>query len=514
MMTIEEDQEFINATELRDLWGGKNGDQKYTEFEEAIQRCKRDYEKASPAEQYQHAIAEMLTAIHHYVWVGDLKGFFARKLRTIYIRNVERDMEARIHSYYYFDKKTPNKTDVENIKAIVRANRHFPITDFDADRTKIHFKNTVLDLTTFECDKLDDDLSFIEIPHEYHPECSYFPHKFVQFLNLLISKSKDPQTMLDTIWSIIGYSLSKNINMQKAFIFTSKKGGTFKSALINIINALVGKDNTSKISLAQLAEDRFAKSSLCGKQLNYFTDLDKRMQIRNIGVIKDMITDEELPYEEKFMTPTKCLNITKHLYSCNGLPFVSSNYMDEAFARRWVIIDFEQIVPEDKQIKDWELINIINDEDEMEGILVLAVDALRMLYEEGSFISAPAAVIMDRWRMETDIIYKFVKTQCWLQKCVDKDLHETDVFQVQSDLFGAFTDFQESEGNIFDISQKNFTSELQKMGYLVKQKHIDNKHQKAYIGIHAKNCGSSCNDCPCYSERISKKIQDSQSKII
>ena len=274
----------------------------------------------------------------------------------------------------------------------------------------------------------------------------------------------------------MGYCMQHGIGHQKAFIITSREPRTGKSTFINILTALVGLGNCSKVRLDEIADKQYARAPMAHKLVNYFTDLPTYIQVKNIGIVKDLISDHEFVYEAKYMPHRKHKNILKNIFSCNGLPWVKN--MDEAFARRFLIIRFDRTI--ENPVEDWEFKNIITDPDEMEGVANFAVRALKQMRELGGFRGASGAEVLEEWRMETDIVFKFVKKCC----TVDRDAH-----QKQGDLYNKFIEYQDGQSDTTDIQQITFTKRLKKMGFIVKQKwELDPDGQretkyKAYQGL-------------------------------
>ncbi len=472
---------------------GSDGKTCLSDFEEAKSIAKDIYKHANQDDQYAHAVAHMLTHHHDFIWVGDEKGYFARKEGYIYKSEVELDLEQVVRKYYGEDGKCPGEY-IGTIKSIVKADKHFNLKEFDKDRDLIFFKNGIFNIRTWDWNNDTDEKAFIEIPWEYDENAS-LPMKFLDYLDLLWGD--DCQTK-NTICEWIGYCLTKRIDMQKAMMFTSKEGATFKSSMTNIIDACVGHENTAKTPLAKWSEEKHGKSNFGGKLLNYFSDLPKRFPLKNVGVIKDGITDDEMDIEIKFQTPTKIKNILKQLYSCNGLPLLSLDDLDMAFCRRWIIIYFFPRILGINVVKDWEFINIINDEEEMRKIICYCMMSLRELYKRGYFLGQSWEDIQSVWRNETSIIYRFVEKQCYRGKCNA----DVECFQVQPALYNEFVEFQQDEANMEKITQQKFTAELKMMGITVMQKKIGGTHVRVYTKIHSKCANMDhCDKCPCFTAK-------------
>ncbi len=432
-------------------------------------------------------IAQFIIEDHNYNWIGDEKGYWVKYMEGKYHSGVSLALDKIVRLYFAALDFEITIQMLKEIKAEIRERRQCYIDDFDGEDCikHINFKNGLLNLETWELEPhTSDPKRMIQIPHLYNSKANCA--NFTDFLNMIFSELEDPLQAKIDLAQITGYCLTLDISMRKAFIITCVQGKTGKSSFLNILINLLGTDNVSKIRFDRIANpnDRFAKSGMAHKLLNYYSDLPKKA-VKDTGILKDSITDSEFVYEEKFgASNLKQYNIIKQIYACNGLPYVSPEALDDAFCGRWKIFDFNHVI--ENPIGGWEYKNVINDKEEMEGIIAWAIIGLQFLYDEGCFHSATAEEIRDRWRMETDIIYQFVKKAC----CKEDD---SDYWMKQSDLYQYFLYFQQLEGNTSNIAQNTFTKGLNQLGYTVKQKRVGVwsaqkeeeivKHVKVYSGI-------------------------------
>ena len=94
---------------------------------------------------------------------------------------------------------------------------------------------------------------------------------FDAFLDKIVSK-EDKEENLTLIWEVVAYILIHGNPLQKAILFYGP-GSNGKSTFINIMEALVGKNNCSNITLSQMSRV-FEPAELLGKQLNTVGDLN------------------------------------------------------------------------------------------------------------------------------------------------------------------------------------------------------------------------------------------------
>ncbi len=405
-------------------------------------------------------ISDYLTSLD-FMFLGDEKGTVIRYVEGVWIKNNVKALEKEIRNLL---RRVGISYTISNIRE-VRAD--FQICSatkpeiFEVEKDYINFKNGLYNIKTFQLEPHRKDYySFIQSNYNYNEnsKCEIFDKFLME--RMINNKSQDIQT----IWEIMGYCMQKGIGMRKAFIFVSAKGSTGKSTVVNVTNHIVGKDNTSKVTLDRIVKP-FGKAPMANKLVNYYTDLPTNIPINDIGTLKDLITDDELDIEFKGQTGYKQPNIIKQLFSSQRLPYIKN--IDTAFTGRWVIIYFNNQIED--PIENWEFDNIINNEAEMEGICAKAIVALKTLKQRGKFISASPEDILDLWKLETDIVYKFIKT------CCDrgKDKNDKPYYIRQDELFSKFITYSDASDNPYMIEQKKFTSALKRMGITIGKRTFD-----------------------------------------
>ena len=95
-----------------------------------------------------------------------------------------------------------------------------------------------------------------------------------------------PPDAIEFMLEVIGYCLYPANPLHKALLLFGGQG-TGKSTLLHVIEALVGKVNTSSVPLQAFSEDRFAPARLFGKLANICGDLDARA-IRRTDLFKQL----------------------------------------------------------------------------------------------------------------------------------------------------------------------------------------------------------------------------------
>ncbi|HEC40059.1 hypothetical protein LCGC14_0706090 [marine sediment metagenome] len=130
------------------------------------------------------------------------------------------------------------------------------------------------------------------------------------------------------------------------------------------------------------------------------------------------------------------------------------------FAKRWVLLQFNHVIQKENRELNWAENNILNDENELEGIVNLSINALKSLYSRKSFLNSSEQDIMDKWNMDSNLIYRFIRTICtdtndkrgWIEKKV---------------MFSEFEKYCGNQGYNCDIALTGFTQEFKRQGYSI-----------------------------------------------
>jgi putative DNA primase/helicase len=91
---------------------------------------------------------------------------------------------------------------------------------------------------------------------------------------------------------IIGYCLYKSSRYEKAVMLYGP-GSNGKGVFIKLIEALLGLDNTSHVSLQDLERDKFAPADLYSKLANTFADL-KSAKLYTSGMFKTLVSGDTI----------------------------------------------------------------------------------------------------------------------------------------------------------------------------------------------------------------------------
>jgi len=241
---------------------------------------------------------------------------------------------------------------------------------------------------------------------------NYMPSAVCPNFDNYLKTTLDPSTH-PLIDEVLGYVLIPDTKiMQKAFMFTGA-GANGKGVLLDVVEALLGSDNVSHVSLQTLEEDKFKSAELLGKLANIFADLDSS-SLKGSSSFKTLTAGDAITGERKYGHPFKFRNYARLLFSANEIP--GSRDRTYAFYRRWIIIPFEKTFKEGENA-DVNLTGKLTTPEELSGVLNRALEGLKRLFAN----SKPAFTIpqkvskaLDEYQKKNDIVAEFV------DECVEK----------------------------------------------------------------------------------------------
>jgi putative DNA primase/helicase len=271
---------------------------------------------------------------------------------------------------------------------------------FDNNIDIINVQNGLLDIWTGELkDHSPDFLSIVQLPIIYEPNASC--PKILRFLGQVLH----PQDVF-TALEIIGYLLYRAAIYEKAVMLYGN-GDNGKGVFIKVIEAFVGHENCSHVSLQELDNDKFSMADLHGKLANTFADL-KSQKLGATGSFKTLVSGDSVRAQEKYGKPFSFRNNAKLIYSANKIP--DSDDKSYAYFKRWLILSFDKVFQ--GPAKDTDLINKLTTPCELSGLLNLALIALRQLKKDGGFRDISVEKVRKQYEHNANTVKAFLDDKC------------------------------------------------------------------------------------------------------
>lgn len=311
-----------------------------------------------------------------------------------------------------------------------------------------------------------------QIPHNFKPDSHYEGKKTEEYLDFICEEPDSREMLLQ----FIGYSLTKDVAQQK-FLVLNGEGGSGKSTVIRLIEAITGSKNVSNISLTDL-QQRFASFGLMGKLLNSCADLEISA-LEDTSIIKKILGEDTLRAEQKGRDAISFKSYAKLIFSTNELPLVKSEKTN-GFFRRLLVLTMNK-VPEKKNPNLYqELVQ------EIDYLLQLAVQAVERMYQQKIItVSKASEKAVLQLRADSDTVEAFLQ-----EICSDNEKSRVE----RTELYKKYADFCEETGRQ-SLTKNNFYKSLRVKGYT----EIKTGGYRYFKGIsYLKDCSQDAlNSAPC-----------------
>lgn len=270
----------------------------------------------------------------------------------------------------------------------------------------INFQNGMFDVKEMKLRKHDPKyLSVNQIPHDLDMDA----RKEIDSADLVLDKflnqaipAGDDRIML---WEYVGYSMTVDTCFQKMLIIRGV-GGTGKSRVISLIQAICGNRNCSNISLHDLNQ-KFYPSMLYGKLLNTCADISSDA-LTAVDNIKKATGEDIMIYEKKGKDPQSFRSYAKLVFSANKIP-MNLDEKTNAFYRRLLILDMNYKPEEPDRELDQKL------QQEVKYAIWKAVGALKKLYDDGKFLESQNSA------EQVEDLYRAADTvKAFLDECTER----------------------------------------------------------------------------------------------
>ena len=286
------------------------------------------------------------------------------------------------------------------------------------DKNLILFKNLVFNIKEFKhyeihgIEDISEHYFFFQIPHalnegmltesvakNYTPEQAlqtFAPHIYAFFKDIV----GEDKVILQL--TKIGYVFYPNNPFKLMFMEIGAKDAG-KTTFLKLFMHIIGERNISTISLQDLADYRFARAELWGKLVNIYDDIPLTT-IRNQGIIKMLSGESRIDAPVKYKQEIQSfINTAKSIYTANRLPFVYDS-TDEAFFSRWVITNYPNHFPRNDGFYQ----SLIGNEEEIEGLIVASLLALRDLLTKKFSFEDKTKENMELWQRQNNNVYAFI----------------------------------------------------------------------------------------------------------
>lgn len=279
--------------------------------------------------------------------------------------------------------------------------------DFEEQRKlnvmKLNLLNGVYDIQKRSFSKEQDDLHFdyvLNFNYMYNVRID-LAKVFVRFVESSLGRE-----YLLCLLRILAYLISSLILGRKAFLLLGK-GSTGKSTLLELIEAVVGVENTSHVPFHMMGNIH-ARAEYQDKRLNISRD-NSDAPMRNEDAFKNLVSCEMTSGRRLYENLVDFIPRLKFIFASNvDLHFA---HPDDAVYDRLLVIPFTKEIPE--KDRDRELLQKLLDEKDI--IFSVAIDQLSDLVQSGFDFKEPdASIQIINWYREA-----LHTAESYLRECCD-----------------------------------------------------------------------------------------------
>ena len=244
-----------------------------------------------------------------------------------------------------------------------------------------------------------EDYLRARLPYAFIPDAQC--PRFHQFLAEVFRDDQDRPAKIDFLQEMMGYLLVPSTRFQVMF-WLYGAGANGKSVLLDLITALLGKENVSNVSLSRLGKP-FQLVELVSKLANISDEIGAQAAL-NDDVLKQTASGGRQTVERKGEQPFSCTLYARIIAATNHVPRIKDN--SEAFFRRLKVLTFNRYFSPEEQ--DRELLPTLLRE--LPGILNWALVGLQRLEEQGAFTELTSSdKFVAQYKLDCDPVKQFVQ---------------------------------------------------------------------------------------------------------
>jgi putative DNA primase/helicase len=263
-----------------------------------------------------------------------------------------------------------------------------------------------------------NDFMTYQLPFMY--DCTAGAPMFQSYLNRVL-----PDIELQNILAeYIGYLFIQpsTLKLEKALLLFGT-GANGKSVFFEIVNALLGLENFSSFTMQSLTDvNGYSRAEIANKLVNYASEINGKLQS---SILKQLISCEPVEARSPYGNPFTMTNYAKLIFNCNELPKEVEH--SHAYFRRFLIVPFNQTIPEAEQDKELATKIVSN---ELSGVFNWVLEGLNRLLVQKNFTQSDIVKQMvDQYKKESDSVSLFMEDEEYKSDLV----HYTSLKVVQSD---------------------------------------------------------------------------------
>jgi putative DNA primase/helicase len=284
---------------------------------------------------------------------------------------------------------------------------YLPKPERNKDTILINLQNGTFEIAPSGCRlRPFNSVDFLtyQLPFSYEPNAT--APLFERYLNKVQPDQQRQYILAEFIGSV--FIPVAQMKFEKALILFGG-GANGKSVFFDIINALLGNENVSGYSLESLTDkEGYFRAMIVNKLLNYASELNANQAASD--KTKQLISGEKMQARLPYGQPFNMTDYAKLMFNANELP--KNAEQTNAFFRRFLIVNFDQTIPEHEQ--DRELSKKII-ENELSGVFNWVLIGLNRLLEQKSFTESEAVnQARKQYELDSDSVNQFISENEYL----------------------------------------------------------------------------------------------------
>ncbi|MFT9050041.1 DNA primase family protein [Liquorilactobacillus nagelii] len=267
----------------------------------------------------------------------------------------------------------------------------------------------------------------------------------------------------------IGYIFFRSYEPFQKFVILIGKGNDGKSTFLNYLREIAGSDNTSNVSISDLADSdksKFLIAEMFQKDVNYYADVSDDF-LKESSVLKTLTGNDWTVAQFKHQKPFMFRNHAKLIFSANSLPPFRD--FTKGFERRPVIVQFHAISDFESRFSKRKIYN------EIPAFSYECINSFNQALNRGKLSeTAEMKHSVEEWLKQNDHVAEFVEECCKL---------DTTAFEKNIYVKDAYKEFCQQNG-YQQLSVNKFNERLKKFGVEANcQKKIKGNVIKGYSGL-------------------------------
>ncbi len=318
---------------------------------------------------------------------------------------------------------------------------HFDQVEPDKGQVLINLQNgtfeisaTVQTLREFR----SEDFLRHQLPFDYDPQAQS------PLFNGYLARVLPEPELRAIVAEYFGYVFTKRLKLEKALLLYGS-GANGKSVLFDVMNAVLGKENTSNFSLSDLLQEH-NRALIANKLLNYGSEINASV---TRDTFKNLVSVEPIMARLKYGNSFMMEDYAKLCFNCNELP--KDIEQTEAYFRRLLIVPFAVTIPANEQDPELAQKIIAN---EMSGVFNWILSGLQRLLKHKRFTHSETVrkAIAD-YREDSDSAACFIK-----------EAEPSDSEGLLKDVYASYRAYC-SDSGVKPLGKVNFGRRLQANGY-------------------------------------------------